>query len=343
MAFLVDYASFLLKTVTLLVAIIALLLFIVSLKSRRQDGQKGYLQIQKLNDHFENLHDQLEEAILDKEQLKKLKKEKTKQLKKDSKAKTNDNKMKVFIINFIGDIKASAVDSLRQEISAILTIAKATDEVVIRLESPGGMVHSYGLAASQLSRIRQANIPLTICVDKVAASGGYMMACIGNKIYAAPFAILGSIGVVAQIPNAHKLLKKHDVDYEVMTAGEYKRTMTVFGENTAKGREKFQEDLEITHQLFKDFVAINRPLLNIDEIATGETWLGTAALDKQLVDGIITSDQYLMDKAKEAELYVVHYAIKKGLNERLGLTASSVVESIASTLLDKAKQLKFWH
>ena len=251
--------------------------------------------------------------------------------------------MKVFIINFIGDIKASAVDSLRQEISAILTIAKATDEVVIRLESPGGMVHSYGLAASQLSRIRQANIPLTICVDKVAASGGYMMACIGNKIYAAPFAILGSIGVVAQIPNAHKLLKKHDVDYEVMTAGEYKRTMTVFGENTAKGREKFQEDLEITHQLFKDFVAINRPLLNIDEIATGETWLGTAALDKQLVDGIITSDQYLMDKAKEAELYVVHYAIKKGLNERLGLTASSVVESIASTLLDKAKQLKFWH
>lgn len=343
MAFLVDYASFLLKTVTLLVAIIALLLFIVSLKSRRQDGQKGHLQIQKLNDHFENLHDQLEEAILDKEQLKKLKKEKTKQLKKDSKAKTNDNKMKVFIINFIGDIKASAVESLRQEISAILTIAKATDEVVIRLESPGGMVHSYGLAASQLSRIRQANIPLTICVDKVAASGGYMMACIGNKIYAAPFAILGSIGVVAQIPNAHKLLKKHDVDYEVMTAGEYKRTMTVFGENTAKGREKFQEDLEITHQLFKDFVAINRPLLNIDEIATGETWLGTAALDKQLVDGIITSDQYLMDKAKEAELYIVHYAIKKGLNERLGLTASSVVESIASTLLDKAKQLKFWH
>lgn len=343
MAFLVDYASFLLKTVTLLVAIIALLLFIVSLKSRRQDGQKGHLQIQKLNDHFENLHDQLEEAILDKEQLKKLKKEKTKQLKKDSKAKTNDNKMKVFIINFIGDIKASAVESLRQEISAILTIAKATDEVVIRLESPGGMVHSYGLAASQLSRIRQANIPLTICVDKVAASGGYMMACIGNKIYAAPFAILGSIGVVAQIPNAHKLLKKHDVDYEVMTAGEYKRTMTVFGENTAKGREKFQEDLEITHQLFKDFVAINRPLLDIDEIATGETWLGTAALDKQLVDGIITSDQYLMDKAKEAELYVVHYAIKKGLNERLGLTASNVVESIASTLLDKAKQLKFWH
>lgn len=341
--FLLDYASFLLKTVTLLIAIIVLLLFIVSLKSRKQDAHKGHLQIQKLNEHFEHLHDQLEEVILNKEQLKKIKKEKAKHLKKDSKANSTDNKSKVFILDFLGDIKASAVESLRQEISAILTIAQPTDEVVLRLESPGGMVHSYGLAASQLARIRQAKIPLTICVDKVAASGGYMMACIGNKINAAPFAILGSIGVVAQIPNAHKLLKKHDVDYEVMTAGEYKRTMTIFGENTTKGRKKFQEDLEITHQLFKDFVASNRPHLNVDEIATGETWLGTAALDKQLIDTIITSDQYLMDKAKQAELYVVHYTIKKGLHERLGLTASSIVDGVTTTLLDKCKQLKFWH
>lgn len=342
--FLLDYASFLLKTVTLLVAIIALLVFIVSLRSRKHDAQKGHLQIQKLNNHFEQLHDQLEEVILDKEQLKKLKKEKAKAKKADkaNKAKTSDNKAKVFVIDFIGDIKASAVENLRQEVSAILTIATPNDEVVIRLESPGGMVHGYGLAASQLARIRQANIPLTICVDKVAASGGYMMACIGNRIYAAPFAILGSIGVVAQIPNAHKLLKKHDIDYEVMTAGEYKRTMTVFGENTPKGREKFQEDLEITHQLFKEFVATNRPHLNIDEIATGETWLGTAALDKQLIDSIVTSDQYLMDKAKQADLYVVHYHIKKGLNERLGLGAASMTDSVISRLLDSANQLKFW-
>lgn len=340
--FLLDYASFLLKTVTLLIAIIALLLFIVSLRSRKHDAQKGHLQIQKLNEHFEHLHDQLEEVILEKEQLKKLKKQKAK-AKKANKDKTSDNKAKVFVVDFIGDIKASAVENLRQEISAILTIATPNDEVVIRLESPGGMVHGYGLAASQLARIRQANIPLTICVDKVAASGGYMMACIGNRIYAAPFAILGSIGVVAQIPNAHKLLKKHDIDYEVMTAGEYKRTMTVFGENTTKGREKFQEDLEITHKLFKEFVATNRPHLNIDEIATGETWLGTAALDKQLIDSIVTSDQYLMDKAKQADLFVVHYHIKKALNERLGLGAASMTDSIVSRLLDSVNQLKFWH
>lgn len=341
MAFLLEYASFLLKTLTIVFAIIAVLIFIVSLKSRKHEAQKGQLQIQKINEHFDKLHDQLEEAILDKDALKKLKKEKTKQ-QKANKGKEQSTKPRVFVLDFIGDIKASAVESLRQEISAILTIATPTDEVVIRLESPGGMVHGYGLAASQLSRIREANIPLIICVDKVAASGGYMMACIGNRIYSAPFAILGSIGVVAQIPNAHKLLKKHDIDYEVMTAGEYKRTMTVFGENTAKGREKFQEDLEITHQLFKSFVATNRPHLNIDEIATGETWLGTAALEKQLVDSIVTSDQYLMDKAKQADLYAVHYVIKKGLQEKIGFGAAATVDHILTKTADHLNQLRFW-
>ncbi|UYZ83822.1 protease SohB [Entomomonas sp. E2T0] len=341
MAFLLEYASFLLKTLTIVFAIIAVLIFIVSLKSRKHEAQKGQLQIQKVNEHFDRLHDQLEEAILDKDALKKLKKEKAKQ-QKAKKSKEKATKPRVFVLDFIGDIKASAVESLRQEISAILTIATPADEVVIRLESPGGMVHGYGLAASQLSRIREANIPLIICVDKVAASGGYMMACIGNRIYSAPFAILGSIGVVAQIPNAHKLLKKHDIDYEVMTAGEYKRTMTVFGENTAKGREKFQEDLEITHQLFKSFVATNRPHLNIDEIATGETWLGTAALEKQLVDSIVTSDQYLMDKAKQADLYAVHYVIKKGLQEKIGFGAAATVDHILTKTADHLNQLRFW-
>lgn len=341
MVFILDYASFLLKTITLVIAIIAVLLFIVTLKSRKHQAQKGQLQIQKLNEHFEHLRDQLEEAILDKDALKKLKKDKAKQ-EKANKNKVKEAKPRVFVVDFIGDIKASAVENLRQEVSAILTTATVNDEVVVRLESPGGMVHSYGLAASQLQRIREANIPLTICVDKVAASGGYMMACIGNRIYSAPFAILGSIGVVAQIPNAHKLLKKHDIDYEVMTAGEYKRTMTIFGENTPKGREKFQEDLEITHQLFKNFVATNRPHLNIDDIATGETWLGTAALEKQLVDNIVTSDQYLMDRAKQAEIYAVHYVIKKGFQEKIGFGAATATEHILTKASDHLNQLRFW-
>ncbi|MNT33283.1 putative protease SohB [compost metagenome] len=211
--------------------------------------------------------------------------------------------------------------------------------MVLRLESGGGMVHSYGLAASQLARIRQAGIPLTVCIDKVAASGGYMMACIGDRIVSAPFAILGSIGVVAQLPNVNRLLKKHDVDFEVFTAGEYKRTVTVFGENTEKGREKFQEDLDVTHQLFKDFVSRYRPQLHIDDVATGEVWLGVAALNKQLIDELKTSDEYLGDRAREANLYHLHYAERKSLQERVGLAASG---SIESTLLGLWSKLGQW-
>lgn len=341
MAFLLEYASFLLKTITLVVAIITVLIFIVSLKSRKNEAQKGHLHIQKMNEHFEKLHDQLEEVVVDKDTLKKLKKQKAKEEKANKKI-PKENQPKVFVLDFVGDIKASAVENLRQEITAILTIATPNDEVVLRLESPGGMVHGYGLAASQLSRIREANIPLTICVDKVAASGGYMMACIGNRIHCAPFAILGSIGVVAQIPNAHRLLKKHDIDYEVLTAGEYKRTMTVFGENTDKGREKFQEDLEVTHHLFKSFVSENRPQLAIDEIATGETWLGTDALEKKLVDSLITSDQFLMNKAKKATIYTVHYVIKKGLQEKISLGAAATVDHVLTKTTDHLNQLRFW-
>ena len=204
------------------------------------------------------------------------------------------------------------------------------------------MVHGYGLAASQLVRIRQAGVPLTVCVDKVAASGGYMMACIGEKILSAPFAILGSIGVVAQLPNVHRLLKKHDIDFEVLTAGEYKRTLTVFGENTEKGREKFQEDLETTHELFKNFVARYRPQLAIDEIATGEVWLGQAALGKQLVDELKTSDEYLAERARDAELFQLHFVEKKSLQERVGLAASVVLDRVVLTWWGRLNQQRFW-
>jgi serine protease SohB len=212
--------------------------------------------------------------------------------------------------------------------------------VVLRLESGGGLVHSYGLAASQLARIRQAGIPLTICIDKVAASGGYMMACIGEKIISAPFAVLGSIGVVAQLPNVNRLLKKHDIDFEVLTAGEYKRTLTVFGENTEKGKEKFQEDLDVTHQLFKDFVGRYRPQLHIDEVATGEVWLGVAALNRKLVDELRTSDEYLSDRAREANLFHLHFAERKSLQERIGMAASGTVENTLVGLWSKLGRLR---
>ena len=248
--------------------------------------------------------------------------------KADSAAKDPDTKKRVFVTDFDGDIKASATDELRQVISAILSIATEKDEVVIRLESPGGMVHSYGLAASQLKRITSKNIPLTICVDKVAASGGYMMACVANKIVSAPFAVIGSIGVLAQLPNFHRLLKKHDVDYEQFTAGEYKRTITMFGENTEKGRQKFTEELEDTHVLFKDFIKQNRPVVDVESVATGEVWYGSRAIERNLIDQIETSDQYLFNLKDDADLYEVNYTQKKSLPEKLGFSAEAALDRL---------------
>ena len=206
---------------------------------------------------------------------------------------------------------------------------------MVCLESPGGVVHGYGLAASQLMRLKQRNIRLTVAVDKVAASGGYMMACVADKIVSAPFAIIGSIGVVAQIPNVHRLLKKHDVDVDVMTAGEYKRTMTIFGENTEKGKQKFQQELEETHQLFKQFVAQNRPHLDLDKVATGEHWFGQQALNLNLVDEIMTSDDLLLQAMKEKSVIGVKYAVKKSLLQKVGKQAEESADNIALRWLKK--------
>ena len=340
MDFLAEYASFLAKTVTLVVAILIVLAAFASVRSKGRRKSMGQLQVSKLNDFYKALRERLEQSMLDKDRLKVLRKEQAKTLKKQKKL--AEPKPRVYVLDFDGDIKASATESMRHEITALLTLATAKDEVVLRLESGGGMVHSYGLASSQLARIRQAGIPLTICIDKVAASGGYMMACIGDKIISAPFAILGSIGVVAQLPNVNRLLKKHDIDFEVLTAGEYKRTLTVFGENTEKGREKFQEELDITHELFKNFVARYRPQLAIDDVATGEVWLGMAALDKQLVDELKTSDEYLSERAKVAEVFHLHYSERKSLQERVGLAASASVDRVLTTWWSRLTQQRFW-
>lgn len=340
MEFLADYASFLAKTVTLVVAIVVILVAIASLRGKGRRRSSGQLQVTKLNDFYKGLRERLEQSLLDKDRLKALRKEQAKSLKKDKKQ--ADPKPRVYVLDFDGDIKASATESLRHEITALLTLATDKDEVVLRLESGGGMVHSYGLASSQLARIRQAGIPLTICIDKVAASGGYMMACIGDKIISAPFAILGSIGVVAQLPNVNRLLKKHDIDFEVLTAGEYKRTLTVFGENTEKGREKFQQDLDITHALFKNFVANYRPQLVIDDVATGEIWLGVAALDKQLVDELKTSDEYIGERAKNAEVFHLHYVQRKSLQERMGMVATGSLDRLLLGWWSRLTQQRFW-
>ena len=355
MEFLTEYGLFLAKTLTLVVAIVIIISLIVSANSRGKKSEKGYIQVSKLNEKFKAMREILQHAVLDEEQFKQLEKDEKKRLKlekaeqkksakerskKDAEAEA-EYKKRVFVLNFHGDVKASANDSLREAISAVLTLATARDEVVVKVESGGGMVHSYGLASSQLARITNKDIPLTVCVDKVAASGGYMMACVANKIVAAPFAILGSIGVVAQLPNFHRLLKKNDIDYEMFTAGEFKRTVTMFGENTEKGREKFVEDIEDTHVLFKDFVSEHRPQVDIATVATGEVWFGRRAKDVNLIDVLQTSDEYLLDQAENADIFEVEYTLKKSLTEKFGMAAQTAVERALLSVWEKA-QLNRW-
>ncbi len=317
MQFLANYGLFLLQAITLVLAILIVAAGLVAIASRGKEKSKNRIKVNKINEQFDEMREAIHKEILTKDELKQLNKaeKKGKKLKKKQKT-ANQVKKRLYVLDFHGDIRAAAAEHLRHEVTAILLAATGQDEILVRLESPGGLVNAYGLAASQLKRITDRKIPLTIAVDKVAASGGYMMASVANKIISAPFAIIGSIGVVAQIPNFHKLLKKSNIDFEQITAGEYKRTLTLFGENTDKGREKFQQDVDDTHLLFKNFIKENRPIVNIDETATGEYWYGTKALELKLADELITSDDYLMKAANDADIYHVKHVGKKSLADK---------------------------
>jgi len=342
---LTGYGIFILEILTILLVIAAIVAMII-LAKQRNATHHGELVVTDLSEEFKETVKHLRDFQLSEEELKQAEKAEKKAKKQEAKAlkaklkngEEETPKPCVYVLDFKGDISASETTALREEISAIINVAKADDEVLLRLESPGGVVHGYGLAASQLARLKQKGIKLTVAVDKVAASGGYMMACVADKIVSAPFAIIGSIGVVAQIPNIHRLLKKHDVDVDVMTAGEFKRTVTVLGENTEKGKQKFQAELEETHQLFKQFVAQNRPHLDVDKVATGEHWFGQQALALQLVDELATSDDIILEKMKDKSVIAVKYKVKKPLLQKIGKQAEESIEGIIHRNLTKNGQ-----
>ncbi len=328
MQFLIDYGLFLAKTVTYLAAFAAIVGIVSSFSSRRQTTITERVDVLRVNDRYKKMGDAIEVAMLDKRGRKKKKKAARKTQKEDKKKSKNNNtneRKRIFVLDFRGDIRGSEVTLLREEITAILMASGKFDEVLLRLESGGGLVHAYGLAASQLSRLRDQKLHLTVAVDKIAASGGYLMACVADRILAAPFAIIGSIGVVTQIPNFHRLLKKHDIDFEQATAGEYKRTVTMFGETTDKDRKKLKADVEEIHELFKDFVKEQRPIVELDQIATGEHWLAKRAQQLKLVEELKTSDDYLLSLTKTHDIYEVRYIVKPKLLDRVTSIFSSVV------------------
>lgn len=322
--FFFEYGIFTAKLLTFLALSVVAIGFLMSLSSRGQKDDET-LEIENINDKLQNLQDDIEAEILGKAEYKALQKERKKEEKLEKKERKRRQKAgeeepekpRLFVIRFEGDMEASEVENLRSSITTILSVAKEIDEVLVIMESAGGIVHHYGLAASQLSRIKAKNIKLTIAVDLVAASGGYMMACVADKIIAAPFALLGSIGVLAEVPNFNKLLKRYDVDIEHHTAGEYKTTLTMLGANTDKGRDKFRAELEEIHDLFKTFVAENRPQLDINKIATGEAWYGVTALQMNLVDELKTSDDYLIEQSENADVFEVGFHAHESLRSKL--------------------------
>ena len=327
---LIQLLLFLGEMIILVVAVLIVVAGIVAIATKEKTKEKNKINVRNLNEYYKNLTNEMSAEILEEKAYKKYKKSE-----KKSEKRTLLKKQRIFILNFDGDWKASAVNLFREEITAILCVAKPQDEVVVRLESGGGVIHGYGLAASELQRIKDHQIPLTIAVDKVAASGGYMMACVADKILAAPFAIIGSIGVLAQLPNFHRFLKKHDVDFEQITAGQYKRTLSLFGENTSDGRKKFQTEINEAHQLFKQFITKHRPQIDIDKIATGEYWFGHKAKELNLVDNIMTSDEYLISASQQADLFEVSFKRKKKLLEKLGNTTQLSIKDLIASIKQK--------
>ncbi|GAB55191.1 serine protease SohB [Glaciecola punicea ACAM 611] len=341
MNFLFEYGLFFAKALTIVIAIAAVLVVIMSVASKPKPSGGGSLQLESLSEGFDDLSKMGKEALLTKEELKQFHKDEKKKKKHEKSSKKGNIKKEkpnnLFVVTFNGTSMAKEVETLRKEITAILCIAKRGDEVLVKVDSGGGVVHGYGLAASQLQRIKDKGLPLTISIDKIAASGGYMMACVADKVIAAPFAIVGSIGVIAQIPNFNKLLKKNDIDFEMHTAGQFKRTLTLFGENTEEGREKFQAELEDVHVMFKEFVAQNRTNIDIDAVATGEYWYGLKAKELNLVDDIQTSDDFLMNANASFKMFTLKYASKKTVAQKLGLAMSQGIENGLSNVLTNVR------
>jgi serine protease SohB len=333
MEMLTQVVEFAAKGFIVFLVIGASAIVLLSLGRRRRAGS-GHIEVRKLNLRYEALADSVRAATMGRKSFKAMMK---------GRPKTDEPKAlrsKVYVFDFEGDLLATAVEKLREEITAVAGVATAEDEIVVRIESPGGGVPHYGLAAAQLQRLRERKLKVTAIVDRIAASGGYMMACVADRIVAAPFSIIGSIGVVGNVPNVHRLLKKHDVDFHEVTAGEFKRTLTVFGEPTDKGMKKFQEQLDETHVLFKDFVKQNRPTLDIDKVATGEFWLGTRAKELGLVDRLSTSDDYLLERAQDADIYRVAYKPERPWRERLGRAVIELADAAVLRVLSRLSSLE---
>jgi serine protease SohB len=337
MAFWLDIAAFALKALLIVAALGGLAVLIARL-ARSGEAKDQEIKVRSLNERYDDMRDALNGALLDKKERKALMKAQKKEAKAAARVRRDQEPgRRIYVLSFKGDVRAGAVKELGAKIDAVLTVARPeTDEAVIRIESGGGTVTGYGLAAAEILRLRERKISVTASVDQVAASGGYMMACAADRIVAAPFALVGSIGVVAPVPNLHRLLKKNEIDFEEMTAGEWKRSVSILGEITPAGREHFRGKLDATHEAFKAHVAQCRPSVDIAKVANGDVWLGSEALALGLVDQLTTGDELLFRARGEARLYEVSTEERKTLLQQLlggfGVAAQKAADFVAAKL-----------
>lgn len=330
MSWLAEYGQFIAQLITVIIVIsIAPIMIIANMGKGKADDTEGTLVCRLLNTTFEKDRVAITDSLLQDDKSSR----KAEQKRRKSVKNQYRQKALCIVLDFTGDIKATSGGTLGRCVSAILILPEVVSEVVIRLESSGGMVHAYGYAAAQIERLRDAGIKTTICVDKIAASGGYMMAVVAHTIVASPYAIVGSIGVIAQLPNFHRFLQKHAIDFEQITAGEYKRKLTMFGENTQQGRDKLTAEIAEIHQLFKQFVIKYRPQLDIEQVANGDTWFGIEAIDKALIDRIATSETYLLERSQQYNLLHIDVKRKKTLTEKFFQSTASGVERASVALM----------
>lgn len=241
---------------------------------------------------------------------------------------TNDLRKRSFVMSFEGDMHASQVKALRDEITAVLRVAQPEDEVVVRVQSPGGAVPGYGLVASQLVRVKQAKLKLTVCVDQIAASGGYLAAVVADRILAAPFATIGSIGVVVTVPNFHDFLKKQDVDMIELTAGKYKRSISMLGKISEEGKRHTTGQLKVIHEQFKEMVISYRPQVDIQQVATGDYWTAKTALAYGLVDDLSTSDAYIQELIQSSDVWEISTPKKKSLQSMFKESTVALMDAV---------------
>ncbi|WP_335617611.1 protease SohB [Kushneria konosiri] len=340
-----SYALFLAQSVTVVVAIAVVLMLLVRARGQRQQ-RDARLHVRNRGEYFRRHRETLEDATLKEGERERNIKTRLKARKAELKAtkkqkQTVEGRNTLWVLDFDGDLRASRVPAFTEEITSVLMAARPGDEVLVRLQSGGGLVHAYGLASAQLDRLRAAGLRLTVSVDKVAASGGYMMACCADHLIAAPFAVIGSIGVVAQIPNLHRLLKKNDVDVEILTAGRHKRTLTMLGENTEEGRQKFLDDLEKTHDLFKSWIAERRPALDIEQVSEGDIWYGQEAIGLGLTDEVNTSEAWLQARSDQWQILEVGLRSQRSMLERLGKGSESAIERGVDRAIDRVMRLRW--